>query len=38
LLNIRMSEKALLTKTSNIIAIVSMAWVILVFIVAMLPL
>lgn len=38
LLNIRMSEKALLTKTSHIIAIVSMAWVILVFIVTMLPL
>jgi len=33
LLNIRMSEKALLTKTSHIVAIASMAWVIFVFIV-----
>lgn len=38
LFNIRMSQKALFTKTSHIIAIVSMAWVILVFIVTMLPL
>lgn len=38
LFNIRMGQKALLTKTSHIIAILSMAWVILVFIVTMLPL
>lgn len=38
LLNIRMRKEALLTKTSHMVALVSMIWVILVFIVTMLPL
>ncbi len=38
LLNIRMSEKALLTKTSHIVAIASIAWVVFVFIVTVWPL